>query len=75
MNKIIENYEVFYIGKIEKIVKNGFLVNFSGKTIYISSSKKFDVNDSVIIAYDGNRYFIFDKSDVKLNKEQRVKIT
>lgn len=74
MNKQIENYEIFYIGIISKIVKNGYMVQFSGKTIFINSDKKFNLNDSVVVAFDGRKYFILDKSSVKINKEKKVKI-
>lgn len=75
MNKKILNYDIFYIGDIIKVVKNGYMVKFGGKIVFINSDKKFNLNQSVVVGYNGRSYFIFDKAPISVNSEKRVKIT
>lgn len=69
MNKILLN-EVFYFGTIKKIVKDGYMVFFNGKSVFVRDEAKYNLEDGVILGQRDNNYFILSKSNY-ISKNQK----
>lgn len=72
---VLLNKEKFFIGIIKSIVKNGYIIDISGNSVFINDNRGFDIGTSVLIGENNGKYIILNTYKQTPKNVKSVKIT